>query len=49
MSSVFRAPLLTKLILRLRLPLPEEAPLQFRMLPEYLIENIAEYLEFVVR
>lgn len=33
----------------IKLPLPEEAPVNFRMLPEYLIENIAEFLEFIVR
>lgn len=33
----------------LRLPLPDEAPLRFRMLPEYLLENISDYLEFVVK
>lgn len=32
-----------------RLPLPTEAPAQFRMLPEYLIENISEYLDFLFR
>lgn len=31
------------------LPLPAEAPIEFKMLPEYLIENVAEYLEFIVR
>lgn len=33
----------------IKLPLPAEAPVQFKMLPEYLIENVAEYLEFIVR
>jgi len=32
-----------------RLPLPEEAPLHFRMLPEYLVENVAEYYDFLAR
>lgn len=31
------------------LPLPAEAPHEFKMLPEYLIENVAEYLEFIIR
>ncbi|GHJ85049.1 hypothetical protein NliqN6_1451 [Naganishia liquefaciens] len=31
------------------LPLPAEAPREFKMLPEYLIENVAEYLEFIIR
>ena len=31
------------------LPLPQEAPMRFRMLPEYLLENTSDYLEFVVR
>lgn len=31
------------------LPLPTEAPIRFRMLPEYLIENISDYLEFVIK
>ncbi|KAJ9117556.1 hypothetical protein QFC22_004406 [Naganishia vaughanmartiniae] len=33
----------------IKLPLPAEAPVQFKMLPEYLIENVAEYLEFIIR
>lgn len=32
-----------------RLPLPAEAPLNFRMLPEYIIESIAEFFDFVSR
>ncbi|KAJ9110282.1 hypothetical protein QFC19_001685 [Naganishia cerealis] len=35
--------------LTIKLPLPADAPMQFKMLPEYLIENVAEYLEFIVR
>lgn len=35
--------------LTLRLPLPEEAPLHFRMLPEYLIENVAEYYDYLAQ
>ncbi|KAL8293009.1 hypothetical protein RQP46_000703 [Phenoliferia psychrophenolica] len=31
------------------LPLPEETPLAFRMLPEYLIEDITEFLSFASR
>lgn len=31
------------------LPLPAESPLAFRMLPEYMIENVSDYLDFVVR
>ncbi|WWD17165.1 hypothetical protein CI109_101603 [Kwoniella shandongensis] len=31
------------------LPLPAEAPLDFRMLPEYLFDNIAEYYDFLSR
>jgi ubiquitin conjugation factor E4 B len=31
------------------LPLPDDAPMNFRMLPEYLLENISDYLEFVVK
>ncbi|KAK1924344.1 ubiquitin elongating factor core-domain-containing protein [Papiliotrema laurentii] len=31
------------------LPLAKEAPMQFRMLPEYLIENVVEYLDFLFR
>jgi ubiquitin conjugation factor E4 B len=33
----------------IQLPLPAEAPVQFKMMPEYLIENVAEYLEFIIR
>jgi len=31
------------------LPLPEESPQDFRMLPEYLFENVADYIEFLSR
>ncbi|ODO06452.1 ubiquitin-conjugation factor E4 B [Cryptococcus wingfieldii CBS 7118] len=31
------------------LPLPKEAPMAFRMLPEYLFENVADYFEFLAR
>ncbi|WVF71299.1 hypothetical protein IAT40_006102 [Kwoniella sp. CBS 6097] len=31
------------------LPLPAESPLEFRMLPEYLFDNIAEYFDFLAR
>lgn len=33
----------------LNLPLPKEAPMAFRMLPEFFIENIAEYFEFLAK
>ena len=32
-----------------RLPLPKEAHLDFRVLPEYILEDIIDYLFFVVR
>ncbi|KAJ8523244.1 hypothetical protein ONZ45_g319 [Pleurotus djamor] len=31
------------------LPLPKEVPMAFRVLPEYLVEDIVDYLVFVVR
>ncbi|WVQ80243.1 hypothetical protein IAT38_002348 [Cryptococcus sp. DSM 104549] len=31
------------------LPLPDEAPIAFRMLPEYLFENVAEYFDFLAK
>jgi len=31
-----------------RLPLPAEAPMAFRMLPEYILEDIAEYQLFLM-
>ncbi|KAG6880819.1 hypothetical protein C0993_004211, partial [Termitomyces sp. T159_Od127] len=31
------------------IPLPEEVPLSFRVLPEYIIEDIVEYFLFVVQ
>ncbi|OCF74479.1 ubiquitin-conjugation factor E4 B [Kwoniella mangroviensis CBS 8886] len=34
---------------RISLPLPSEAPLEFRMLPEYLFDNITEYFDFLAR
>ena len=33
----------------LELPLPADAPVQFRMLPEYIIDNVTEYLDFLSR
>lgn len=33
---------------RPRLPLPDEAPLNFRMLPEYILEDIADYHVFLI-
>jgi hypothetical protein len=35
--------------LRRRLPLPKVAHLDFRVLPEYILEDIIDYLFFVVR
>jgi ubiquitin conjugation factor E4 B len=35
--------------LRHRLPLPKEVPLDFRVLPEYVLEDIIDYLFFAVR
>ena len=32
-----------------RLPLPKEVPLDFRVLPEYIVEDIIDYLFFAVR
>lgn len=32
-----------------RLPLPKEVPEAFRMLPEYLIEDVIEFYLFLVR
>nr|XP_019046475.1 ubiquitin-conjugation factor E4 B [Kwoniella bestiolae CBS 10118]OCF25405.1 ubiquitin-conjugation factor E4 B [Kwoniella bestiolae CBS 10118] len=34
---------------RISLPLPSESPLEFRMLPEYLFDNITEYFDFLAR
>nr|ODN80157.1 ubiquitin-conjugation factor E4 B [Cryptococcus depauperatus CBS 7841] len=31
------------------LPLPQEAPMEFRMLPEYFFENLTEYFEFLAK
>ena len=31
------------------LPLPDDSPQDFRMLPEYLFENVADYIEFLSR
>jgi ubiquitin conjugation factor E4 B len=31
------------------LPLPAETPQTFRMLPEYLFDNVAEYFDFLAR
>lgn len=31
------------------LPLPAEVPLQFRMLPEYLFDNVVEYYDFLAQ
>ncbi len=32
-----------------RLPLPKEVPKSFRVLPEYLLEDVIEYYLFVIR
>lgn len=32
-----------------RLPLPKEVPLDFRVLPEYILEDVIDYLFFAVR
>jgi ubiquitin conjugation factor E4 B len=32
-----------------RLPLPKEVPLDFRVLPEYIVEDVIDYLFFAVR
>lgn len=31
------------------LPLPEDVPMSFRILPEYIIEDIVDYLAYAVR
>jgi ubiquitin conjugation factor E4 B len=31
------------------LPLPAEPPMAFRLLPEYFIDNVVEYLEFLAQ
>lgn len=36
------------LFLSRSLPLPTEAPLLFRMLPEYILEDIADYHVFLM-
>jgi ubiquitin conjugation factor E4 B len=33
----------------LRLPLPKEVPLNFRVLPEHILEDVIDYLFFAVR
>lgn len=33
----------------IRLPLPKEVPLDFRVLPEYILEDIIDYFFFAVR
>jgi ubiquitin conjugation factor E4 B len=32
-----------------RLPIPIEAPVHFRMLPEYLFDNVTEYYDYLAR
>lgn len=32
-----------------RLPLPKEVPMSFRVLPEYIVEDIVDYLFFAVQ
>jgi ubiquitin conjugation factor E4 B len=36
-------------IFSFRLPLPKEVPMAFRALPEYIIEDVVEYLIFAVQ
>jgi len=33
----------------IRLPLPKEVPMAFRVLPEYALEDVVDYLVFVVQ
>nr|XP_018262826.1 ubiquitin-conjugation factor E4 B [Kwoniella dejecticola CBS 10117]OBR84984.1 ubiquitin-conjugation factor E4 B [Kwoniella dejecticola CBS 10117] len=35
--------------IQIKLPLPAEASLEFRMLPEYLFDNVTEYFDFLAR
>lgn len=35
--------------LRSRLPLPKDVPMSFRVLPEYIVEDIVDYLFFAVQ
>jgi len=35
--------------IRSRLPLPTEVPMSFRVLPEYIVEDIVDYLFFAVQ
>jgi ubiquitin conjugation factor E4 B len=35
--------------LRCRLPLPKDVPMSFRVLPEYIVEDIVDYLFFAVQ
>jgi ubiquitin conjugation factor E4 B len=36
-------------VLRSRLPLPRDVPMSFRVLPEYIVEDIVDYLFFAVQ
>lgn len=45
---IFRHPLRTSRS-RHRLPLPKEVPLGFRVLPEYVLEDVIDYFFFAVR
>ena len=36
-------------LLLIRLPLSKDVPLEFRVLPEYMIEDVIEYMVFVTR
>jgi ubiquitin conjugation factor E4 B len=37
------------MVLNSRLPLPKEVPMSFRVLPEYIVEDIVDYLFFAVQ
>ena len=37
------------MVLNCRLPLPKEVPMSFRVLPEYIVEDIVDYLFFAVQ
>jgi ubiquitin conjugation factor E4 B len=39
----------SRLMFPTRLPLPKEVPMSFRVLPEYLVEDIVDYLYFAVQ
>ena len=37
------------IILTVRLPLPMEVPMAFKVLPEYVLEDVVDFLVFVVQ